>query len=420
MDFNFLAQPHRCVDADKAYPLGPAAINASPTNLSACPRRTTMADRDKNVDRTTAPKRLSWMSKYGGSKDKDAQWTLVSPPEGVEVTTYAPAASTHSPSGAGLPYSRPGSGSAVSSSSPPSSSSVDKQRTPSRRSSTSSLTTRQLDMEASKIIMGALERTSSATPADPQPPSRPSLSDISRKSFSSSIKKLSALSLTRGSSDDKERGRSRSQQQQDDKPRSASATSLLLSADDNGGGEASSSFVDRARSMSPFHRRRPRTRDSSPVEPLKQSQSDVESDSEAVIRPRNHAFSQSATSDDDSPDSGEDDDDSEESWSDNDQFDSITEQNTERNAVVQPLSQEPDGIEAPDPLGEGVNIVVPPEPYFPTSLNYSGLRNPRRRKSTRPVSLPLTTSRPVYKQDRCTITLTQGDPARAVETSTLR
>ena len=179
--------------------------------------------------------------------------------------------------------------------------------------------------------------------------------------------------------------------------------------------------MSRARSMSPFRRRRSRARDTSPsVEALKLSQSDVESDVEGSssksIRPRN-AFSDngSALSDDDSDEDQDDDGDSEESWTDNDMFDSITEQNTEHNSLVAVQTMEPDNMDAPDPLGEGVNIVVPPEPYFPSTLNATGHRNPRRRKSTRTVTLPVVTSRPVFQRDRCTITLTQGDPTHALE-----
>lgn len=221
---------------------------------------------------------------------------------------------------------------------------------------------------------------------------------------------LSALSLSRGGGEDRERGRSR--RQEEDKPRSSSVMTEKS-------GDVESSSMSRARSMSPFSRKRSRARDPSPsVEALKLSQSDVESDVEGSsrnnIRPRN-AFSQSsALSDDDSGEEDEDDGDSEESWSDNDNFDSITERNTEKNSLVPPATMEPDLVDAPDPLGEGVNIVVPPEPYFPSTLN-SGSRNPRRRKSTRHVSLPITTSRPVFQRDRCTITLTQGDPADALE-----
>ncbi|KAH7928791.1 adenine nucleotide alpha hydrolases-like protein [Leucogyrophana mollusca] len=71
----------------------------------------------------------------------------------------------------------------------------------------------------------------------------------------------------------------------------------------------------------------------------------------------------------------------------------------------------------PDPLGEGVNVVVPPEPYFPSTLNrssFSSMRGkrgaPKRKKSRTHETLPLDTSRPIFQRDRCTITVTQGEP----------
>ncbi|KAG1825369.1 hypothetical protein EV424DRAFT_1320067 [Suillus variegatus] len=71
----------------------------------------------------------------------------------------------------------------------------------------------------------------------------------------------------------------------------------------------------------------------------------------------------------------------------------------------------------PDPLGEGVNVVVPPEPYFPSTLNRSSLTSmkgkrggPKRKKSRHHETLPLRTARPLFQRDRCTITMTQGDP----------
>lgn len=363
---------------------------------------------------SSTSKRLSWIGKYS-SRDKDSQPTLVSPPEGVEVTDYqslSTAPSTHSPLGGGLPYSR-SSSSILSGTSPPTTS--ERPSIPSRRSSTSSLTQAQLDIEASQIIRNALERTNSSSAAPPTLETRQS-SSFGRKSLSSMIPGLSALSLTRSGGEDRERGRSR--HQEEDKPRSSSVFSEKSS-------DAELSTMSRARSMSPFSRKRSRARDTSPsVEALKLSQSDVESDAEGSvrrsIRPLN-AFSQStALSDDESGDEDEDEGDSEESWSDNDNFDSITEQNTEHNSLIPPATLEPDTIDAPDPLGEGVNIVVPPEPYFPSTLNNTGSRNPRRRKSTRHVSLPITTSRPVFQRDRCTITLTQGDPGHALEVNNRR
>ena len=218
---------------------------------------------------------------------------------------------------------------------------------------------------------------------------------------------MSNLSLSRVVSADSERGRSRQAIEQ--KPRSVSATSR------EDGDDSDSTAVSRTRSMSPFRRRRKRARDPSPVEALSLSQSDVESDTEGrkPIRPRSSAFNQNVTSDDESANDDEDDNDSEESWSDGEMFDSITNENTEQNSLV-PARPEENLNEAPDPLGEGVNIVVPPEPYFPTTLNNTH-RNPRRKRSTRHTALSITTSRPVFQRDRCTITLVQGDPAFALE-----
>ncbi|KAH8114573.1 hypothetical protein DFH11DRAFT_1855831 [Phellopilus nigrolimitatus] len=374
------------------------------------------SDKQSSSSSSAHPRRLSWMSRYTiASKDRDTQSALVSPPEGREVSNYLPSASTHSPAGGGLPFARSSSSSALSSSSPSSAYSANGPSTPIRRNSSSSLMSKQqLDKEASKIILSALERSTAVPEAPAPPPTSRSPSAFGIKSFSSMMGGFSALSLTRSSTDDKERGRSRTQEVV--RPRSSSVVSSK-EAD-----EAESSSMSRARSTSPFIRKKSRTRDPSPsVEALKLSQSDVESDVEGPssrrpIRPRN-AFSQSsAMSDDDSADDPDSDADSEESWSDNDMFDSITEQNTEHNSLIPAEILESDVLDAPDPLGEGVNIVVPPEPYFPTTLNASEHRNnPRRRKSTRHVSLPLTTSRPVFMRDRCTITLTQGDPAHALE-----
>ncbi|THH10462.1 hypothetical protein EW145_g1313 [Phellinidium pouzarii] len=351
---------------------------------------------DRHQSSSAASRKLGWMSKskYTTSKDKDSHWMLPSPPEGREATGYTLGLSI----GGGLPFARSSSSSALSGSHP-SAYSADRPSFPSRRSSTSSVMTKQqLDEEASKIILSALDRTSSTSTQDA--PGRLS-STFSRNT------------------DDKERGRSRMQEA--DRPRSASVITR------NSADEAEPGVISRARSTSPFLRKRARGRDPSPsVEALKLSQSDVESDiegppSRASIRPRNAFTQSSTTSDDDSADEADDDGASEESWSDNDMFDSITEQNTEQNSLITTETLEHDTLDAPDPLGEGVNIVVPPEPYFPSTLNARERRNnPRRKKSTRHVSLPLTTSRTVFMRDRCTITLTQGDPTHALELNARR
>ena len=217
---------------------------------------------------------------------------------------------------------------------------------------------------------------------------------------------LSSLTLTRTSTEDN-RGRSNAKGETGQRARSSSNTS-------HAGQDVSNSML-RSRSTSPFHFRRSRARDPSPsVSAL--AQSDVESDTESTRgRPRSVSY----ISDDESQGDGDSENgsDSEDEWPDNDQFDPVTEANTEQNALVAAEVPEPDPLEITDPLGEGVNVVVPPEPYFPTTLNHTSSRNPRRRKSTRPDPLPLVTGRPVFQRDRCTITLTQGDPPRALRMS---
>ena len=90
---------------------------------------------------------------------------------------------------------------------------------------------------------------------------------------------------------------------------------------------------------------------------------------------------------------------------------------TEANAAVTNPTDNINDVEVmePDPLGEGVNVIVPPEPFFPsTQFSAPGTvgsrTNPRRRKSTRVDPLPMTTSRPQFARDRCTIVLVHGVP----------
>ncbi|KAF8073821.1 hypothetical protein FPV67DRAFT_1479414 [Lyophyllum atratum] len=243
------------------------------------------------------------------------------------------------------------------------------------------------------------------------------------KSFTSMMGGLSSLSLSRtstrdstangngnnngngnGNGDDREsRGRTMAQTK-----RGKSMSQAPAEAED-------SRSRSRARSTSPFTFRRLRQREPSPIPqaiPLAQSDVDL-SDSASSVRPRTTAFSY------DSGDETVGDETEEEEWSDDDFFDPVTERNTERNAIIAPVPQDgSSAVEAeadvdPDPLGEGVNVVVPPEPYFPSTLNSSTRtkRNPRRRKSTKHhEALAFQTSRPIFQRDRCTIIITQGDP----------
>jgi len=316
-------------------------------------------------------------------------------------------------SGAGFPRS-------VTYDTPP----VSRSTTPKRWSTRSLLTsspkvnTQSLDNQASQLILNALERTTSHQQQSSTKSPEGKNGGSFGKSFSSMMGGLSNLSLSRTSTresthednNNKDRGRtmlklkrikSASQAPADDLERSRSAS--------------------RARSQSPFSFRRFRSRDVSPTpEPVRMSQSDVElSDTASSVAPRSTAYT-----DDDSGDEaiGTDAETDEATSSDEeDIFDPETERNTERNALIPPAPSDAAGvlaqeIEDPDPVGEGVNIVVAPEPYFPSSLNtlgstMRGKRNPRRRKSVKTHEpLPFSTSRPIFQRDRCTITLKQGDP----------
>ncbi|KAI0632153.1 hypothetical protein C8Q77DRAFT_1059597 [Trametes polyzona] len=362
-----------------------------------------MSDRGKERADGTRNRR-SWIGKYGASS-KDRDHALPTPLEGKEQTydrvsssPLATASSTVAPIGI---LKRTNSGQSLATAVPA------RPTTPlSSKKRSNSSTSLTHDEPHSQ---NALERTLSTQ-------SQPSLvvkspQDDSRSSGSFSkmslASMLSSLTLNRSSGgDDERRGRSERKEKDKDKYRSASFS----------GSQADRDRSDsRARSQSPFHLRRIRTRDRDPsptVEAL--SQSDVESETEVSrIRPRN-AFSLSGQSDDESGEETEDDGGSgsdEESWSEAEQeLDDITELNTERNSIIPASSVEQD---VPDYLGEGVNVIMPPEPYFPSTLNGGHGRNPRRRKSTKPHdTMSLVTSRPVFQRDRCTITVTHGDPER--------
>ncbi|OJT09878.1 hypothetical protein TRAPUB_13621 [Trametes pubescens] len=359
-----------------------------------------MSDRGKDRADGTRNKR-SWIGK--SSKEPHLPTTV----EGKEQT-YGPIPSSPLPAASGsgsssssggiLPFKRSNSGQSLTTATSP------RPNAPltSKKRSNSSTSLTQDEPQS----QNALERTIStqSQPAvsvkSPQDESRASGS-FSKMSLTSM---LSSLTLTRSSGgDDERRGRSQQKEKDKDKYRSSSFAGSQADRDSSG---------SRARSQSPFHLRRIRTRDRDPsptVEAL--SQSDVESDAEVSrVRPRN-AFSLSGQSDDESGEETEDDSGSdEESWSEGDQeLDDITEMNTERNALIPASSVDQ---EMPDYLGEGVNVIMPPEPYFPSTLNGTGGgRGPRRRKSTKPHdTMSLVSSRPVFQRDRCTITITHGDP----------
>ena len=350
---------------------------------------------------------------------------LATPTEGREATVYdssetPPVVSTFVTVPTSNP-SRPADMSRSFSYDNPSSSSQPTIPMSSSLLTSSSKSPQALDYQASQLIANATERTACSLKSPDQSKNGGSFS----RSFTSMMGGLSSFSLSRTSTresfvDDKERGRSLRQTK---RPKSASQAPSDLDKYFN-------RSTSRARSQSPFSLRRFRTRESSPAPealPLSQSEADLSAPT-ASLGPRSTAFT-----DDDSGDEtlGTEAEAEMEYGSSSDEttFDLITERNTERNALITPVAVDPTvavEIEDPDPVGEGVNVVVAPEPYFPSSLNTvgsmnRGKKNPRRRKSVKTHEpLPFRTSRPVFQRDRCTITITQGDPEGKLGTRKMR
>jgi hypothetical protein len=159
-------------------------------------------------------------------------------------------------------------------------------------------------------------------------------------------------------------------------------------------------------------------------------ESDAESVAERRFRPQVSAYEDDGESGTEAEPMSDDEEDTDLSYGEEEiMFDEETEKNTEANAVfyegdaaglggvvAAPVVEGDDRAELlseeieQDPLGEGPNVVVPPEPLFqqPTHLQ------PVRRKPLKS-GLELETSRPIFARDRCTITLTHGDPDGALE-----
>lgn len=216
------------------------------------------------------------------------------------------------------------------------------------------------------------------------------------------------------------------------------------------GGASKGPTKDRA--PSPFFRARrardqARARDTSPeVKALKKDKDNGESDGESVggvkkFRPQVLAYEDESASEIETEEEGSGVDLDDEDILDEDGeviFDEETEKNTEANAVFfegdaaglggraptddfDAARDDPDnrsqldfyGEEVEqDVLGEGPNVVIPPASVFAVPSQTRGKKNKSVRKG-----LQLDTSRPSFARDRCTITLTQGDPDGALEES---
>ena len=96
------------------------------------------------------------------------------------------------------------------------------------------------------------------------------------------------------------------------------------------------------------------------------------------------------------------------------EFSDETNENTERNALspMLPTDDEEHHTDR-DPLGEGINVVFDaPEPHFSTPSHARG-----KAKETHPGRPTLTTAPAKFTRDCCTVTVTQGDPAKALSES---
>ncbi|EJD41294.1 hypothetical protein AURDEDRAFT_115542 [Auricularia subglabra TFB-10046 SS5] len=262
-----------------------------------------------------------------------------------------------------------------------------------RRSTTAGLSPAELDAQASQLLMAALERSNASSAVYKPQASRPLTQGTTPlRAFTpppSAFGKITFSSVMGLA-----RGRSLSKSRKADKERGSSVASAPGSADD------AQQRRGRTRSVSPFFARA-RTGRSPSVGPLRQDDvSDYES-----------SASRRADDDDDATVTGPADSD-EEDWSDGPEaFDEETIENTTKNAHTPDVKERADysfGLEPdPDPLGEGVNVVVPAktEPYF------SGQQHGRRgRKQSKLVeTLPLQTGRPHFQRDRCAIRLVQGE-----------
>lgn len=227
---------------------------------------------------------------------------------------------------------------------------------------------------------------------------------------------LSSLSLTRTMTRECSTDKSTGDEEKDkEKEKESRGRSLLRGIRTKSASQApgakendASRSRSRARSQSPFLFRRSRTESSPTPRPITLAQSDADLSDSSAVHPRSTSYA-------DEPESETDAETEDEDNADEVSFDTVTEFNTEQNAQVIPDVHGIPDVEEPDPLGEGVNVVVPHEPYFPTSLNpregaARGKRGAKRRKSLKHEPLPLHTTRPRFERDRCTTTLTQGDP----------
>ncbi|XAO27592.1 hypothetical protein I312_106448 [Cryptococcus bacillisporus CA1280] len=301
-----------------------------------------------------------------------------------------------------------------------------------------------LDDQVSNLILGAIDRG--------RPSSSPNMDSSEMKKTPSALAALGLRAAAIGSSSSVTPVPPKSPEKiVEPSPKEATEMKAsFLQPSMPVGGASKGPTKDRA--PSPFFRARrardqARARDTSPeVEALKKDKDNGESDGESVggakkFRPQALAYEDESASEVETEEEGSGVDLDDEDILDEDGeviFDEETEKNTEANAVffegdaaglggraptddLDAARDDPDnrsqldfyGEEVEqDVLGEGPNVVIPPASVFAVPSQTRGKKNKNVRRG-----LQLDTSRPSFARDRCTITLTQGDPDGALEES---
>lgn len=335
-----------------------------------------------------------------------------------------------------------------------------------RSSSVTSLT--QLPRQSANLIMNALSRSGASTPSrssTPVPPlSKDPLKSKDRDRDVTAKPTAGALAALGFRAAQVAAPNVLPPSPTEEKPQPITKNKSLLHSSKPVGSSSTTSSARPSRSPSPFFRARKsreerRAREKSPeITALRKDsaaeQSAAESDGESVARGRERTFRPQASAYESPDESGDEsagggvtedehEHDSEldyihshddfDEGEDDDFFDDQTKENTEANAIYDAPScrpgdspdEVPVGGTNPNPdenfdvygeeveqdvLGEGPNVVVPQDPVFQAPT--AGVKRRTSKKG-----LELITSRPAYARDRCTITITQGDPDGALDKS---
>ncbi|KAF9233317.1 hypothetical protein BU15DRAFT_80250 [Melanogaster broomeanus] len=331
------------------------------------------------------PRRLSWLQRYSHHRDSISSPldAVLPPPQEGHVAEFSAC-----PSGSSTPRAEPRPRTSSRPSTP-------------RRLSTASLSLLfsfpsssgsahspvshdipQVDQPPSPDNGGSSQQqpsTSALPSATPAPVAKPELSSRMSGSFGKMFGGLSSLGLSRSSTpnDDKDKDKdkeARGRSSSTAKPRSSSIRTRTLAV---------------ALQPAPFPLSRRLACASPSRGVLTASPSPPGARSSSAHAPPSQMIQTQG-----SECAGEDTEEEDDEWSDDTagMFDILTERNTEQNAqiavvgsdglLIGEIDGDGDGDASmdPDPLGEGVNVVVPPEPYFPSTLNRSSFSSMRGKR----------------------------------------